>query len=354
MNAIKTEQLKQLLAEYAKVTETEASAFVDALVDTLLHHLKQGEEVTVGGLGVFYIVESQQGRRVAFRPEEKLKEAVNAPFSFFEPMVISEGKPKYEAEPETKEELEEATEPDEASVEETYAEETPIEETPVEEPEPEQEPEPEPAPAQEPGPEPRTGDFSPRTRMWIRLALVLVVLCSAGFLYYLAHQKEVNTANAELSLVSDTTLLVDTPVVAEPAVADTPVVVAEPKPENIVLEKPADKEPEVEKPKIEKPRAERPTDQQIMHNADGTPMTVSLGVGERLTLLSERFYGDKSFWGYIYEVNAFQISNPNVVPCHLKLYLPDAAYFGIDAADSVSVKRAKQKQKDIFKAMNDN
>ncbi|MDO4496831.1 MAG: hypothetical protein Q4B58_03210, partial [Bacteroidales bacterium] len=94
--------------------------------------------------------------------------------------------------------------------------------------------------------------------------------------------------------------------------------------------------------------AERPKEEQILHNPDGTPTIVSLGAGERLTLLSERLYGDKNFWGYIYEVNAFQIPNPNVVSSKLKLYLPDAVYYHIDAQDPASVKRARQKQHEIL------
>ncbi|MDO4497286.1 MAG: HU family DNA-binding protein, partial [Bacteroidales bacterium] len=87
---INTDQLKKILAQYAKVSDNEASAFVDAFIQTILTHAKH-EEVVIQGLGTFYVAENVHNKRLAFRPDEKLKEAINAPFAFFEPVVVSEG-----------------------------------------------------------------------------------------------------------------------------------------------------------------------------------------------------------------------------------------------------------------------
>jgi len=356
---IQTEQLKQLLAGYAKVPETEASAFVDALVDTLVQHLKQGEEVTVAGLGTFYFVENQQGRRVAFRAEEKMKEAINAPFSFFEPVVISEGKknlqsPEPVPEEETVEVIEEpaevAADPVEESVEAVEAVEEPKE---PEEPEDPEEPETSPGPVTTDDQE-DSHPATPGKGWWILATVLLLVACGVYFWMETGHGAEPATA-------SYTTPVETSPVVAAIPAADTlsvvdslPVVavradsVVEAKPEPVVEAKP---ESVVEVKKVPKKRAPKPTDEQVLHEADGTPRRVQLGEGGRLTLLSERIYGDKSFWAYIYEVNAFQLRSPNVVPCSVHLYLPDPDYYKIDAKDSLSVRRAKQLQKDILKQL---
>lgn len=322
---IKTEQLKQLLADYAKVPEAEASAFVDALVDTLLQHLKQGEAVTVGGLGEFYIVESQQGRRVAFRPEDKLKEAVNAPFSFFEPVVIAEGRPEAIGT------ISDGTISDETISDEAISDEAISDETISDE-----------AISDEAISDETIGEPVKKGWSWAACLIPVLVLMGMGGYYWTLHEDPTQLTAVQEDAIAAVALIDTIP--AEPVEVDTVPIAAEPA-DTI----PAASETKPEVPKVVAPRPPRPDDRQIMHNPDGTPMTVSLGVGERLTLLSQRHYGDKAFWGYIYEVNAFQLSNPNVVPCHVKLLLPDPVYYGIDASDSLSVKRGKQKQSEIFK-----
>lgn len=82
--------LVQQLADTAKLPQSEATSFVEALVRTIVSKLEEGEEVEVHGLGSFRVVASRQGdiQRTAFTPDEQMKSAVNAPFSCFEPVVI--------------------------------------------------------------------------------------------------------------------------------------------------------------------------------------------------------------------------------------------------------------------------
>ncbi len=70
--------------------------------------------------------------------------------------------------------------------------------------------------------------------------------------------------------------------------------------------------------------------------------TVRLTEGDRLTLLAQRFYDNKVFWIYIYEVNKSKYPDPNHVPEGASLIIPDLRSFGIDRIDSGSIKKAAQ------------
>ena len=94
----------------------------------------------------------------------------------------------------------------------------------------------------------------------------------------------------------------------------------------------------------EKPqKAQRPEMQQLLLDEDGKPRTFSLEPGERLTIIALNVYGDKAFWCYIYDVNSFQLSDPNNVPSNVMLYLPDPAYYRIDSDDQQSLRRARNR-----------
>ena len=93
--------------------------------------------------------------------------------------------------------------------------------------------------------------------------------------------------------------------------------------------------------------AERPSND-ILFQENGQPKKVSLTEGERLTLLALSTFGDKAFWAYIYDVNAFQLGDPNTVPKGLPLYLPDPHYFDIDASNPASVKKAQNRAMQIL------
>ena len=93
--------------------------------------------------------------------------------------------------------------------------------------------------------------------------------------------------------------------------------------------------------------SERPSND-ILFQENGQPKKVTLSEGERLTLLALSTFGDKAFWAYIYDVNAFQLGDPNTVPKGLPLYLPDPSYFGIDASNPASVKKAQNRAMQIL------
>ncbi len=78
------------LAETTKTPVEEANHFVSSLAKGILTILARGEEVEVKGIGTFRTINSNQGeiQRVAYTPDEQMKELVNAPFNCFEPVTI--------------------------------------------------------------------------------------------------------------------------------------------------------------------------------------------------------------------------------------------------------------------------
>lgn len=82
--------LEQQLAKQSDSSVEEAGVFIKALIDSILSSLDRGESVELHGLGLFQIVSSRQGelQRVAYTPDEQMRQAVNAPFECFEPVPI--------------------------------------------------------------------------------------------------------------------------------------------------------------------------------------------------------------------------------------------------------------------------
>lgn len=75
---------------------------------------------------------------------------------------------------------------------------------------------------------------------------------------------------------------------------------------------------------------------------------VKIEPGNRLTLLSQQYYGSKIFWVYIYEHNKEVIKDPNNVPIGTELEIPAPALYGIDAHDRASVEKAAALQTKIL------
>ena len=448
-------QFKFHLARYAEVSEADAELFMNTVTQVLLEQLKAGEEVTIQGLGTFSVVETQQGRRLAFQVDDKMRAQVNAPFACFEPMPLAVKKET----PSTPSSLlaednqsssvlrgprGEETIPAEENVakvgEESAPEEEPAQEqgaeqaqtepiateqpapAPVQEPRlapeapsaapdndqpepPQDHPEPAPAPVPEepeaaaaptptpapaPAPKPRsTRKVEPtwqeqlveKLKPWLEKAEqqwhlkpwmvgaiaggIFVILLIIIFAVSCGGSKEKKSASTSAS----TELVNDSTAVADSADVEMPVVekAAETK-SDASAKKASDKKPSSAKASATTPKAaskparrgggsyvhsspftsdERPS-ADILLQEGGRPKQVKLAEGERLTLLALEHYGDKAFWAYIYDVNAFQLGDPNNVPTTVSLYLPDPTYFKIDAHDPASVKRAQNRAMQIL------
>lgn len=62
--------------------------------------------------------------------------------------------------------------------------------------------------------------------------------------------------------------------------------------------------------------------------------------GDILARIALEKYGDRVFWVYIYEENKKKIADPNNIPLGTELVLPLPEKYGIDAADTASLRRA--------------
>lgn len=455
-------QFKFHLARYAEVSEADAELFMNTVTQVLLEQLKAGEEVTIQGLGTFSVVETQQGRRLAFQVDDKMRTQVNAPFACFEPMPLAVKKETTPSSllaednqsssvlrgPRGEETI--PAEENVAKVEESAPEEEPAQEqgaeqaqpeptateqaqpaptateqptpAPVQEPRlapeapsaapdndqpepPQDQPEPAPAPVPEepeaaaappsaptpaPAPKPRpTKKVEPtwqeqlveKLKPWLEKAeqqwhlkpwmvgaiaggifvilLIIIFAVSCGG----SKEKKAASTSASTELVNDSTAVADSADVEMPEAEKA----AEAK-SDASAKKPSDKKPSSAKASATTPKSaskpvrrgggsyvhsspftsdERPS-ADILLQEGGRPKQVKLAEGERLTLLALEHYGDKAFWAYIYDVNAFQLGDPNNVPTTVSLYLPDPTYFKIDAHDPASVKRAQNRAMQIL------
>ena len=78
------------------------------------------------------------------------------------------------------------------------------------------------------------------------------------------------------------------------------------------------------------------------------PARVRMVAGSSLTQIAMEYYGDKTFWVYIYEHNKSRIKDFNNIPVGTELRLPLPSAYGINAKSKASVDKAKQKQAQLL------
>lgn len=78
------------------------------------------------------------------------------------------------------------------------------------------------------------------------------------------------------------------------------------------------------------------------------PSEVTVKAGDRLTLLSEKYYGHKVFWVYIYLENKAKIADPNNVTAGTTIVLPKAHPTMMDPTNAEAVKKAEGIQQRIL------
>ncbi len=388
----------ELLAEYAHVEIDEASSFVDAVVKAVNDHLQRGEEIELPGVGTFKNVVAHHSdlKHIDFLPCDQMKGLVNAPFSCFEAMEIGGS-----AEAAVVKEEEVPVEEEEAPVAEETApiiveEPAPVideESAPAVEEEPasvvEEVKEPSVPAVEEPTPAPvekeeirpiiidkgnyiivkeesnKKNDESTNKVLYISLALILF---GCGFLVWLMFGDDITGGQPPIEAVTVENVQKqaaaepvepiekEVPAVEEqkPEEQEAPVkqekAVEEKVPVKIEPAKPAKSEPAPAAPKAEPAK----TESQIrefhrMKDANGQEVKVTLQAGSRLTLIALEHFGDKAFWPYVFEVNSDRLKAPNLVKSGMVLYLPDPKYYGIDANDPESVKKAKNKAAQLLK-----
>lgn len=364
---ISTHELKQLVIRATGMEEAFVNVFMDEMLRLIIETVSTGEEVCIDGLGTFRKVTVGGGQytRVVFFADDKMKEGVNAPFVQFEPVVLKEGLSIELKESPlvtiteteaiapvqqliTKEDTEMAKNSD-ADAKRISAEESEAEQYQKEMAETE-------APVEVSN---GNGNLTQRVdeviddniaaatgqtctptscpasqnltkgRYGLWFVIILLAVCIIGTaIYFVVHVKEsekmpVQTeqpASPVSQVLPNTTVLPDSastlPAIEQ--VQETPAPV-------IVAEKSADR------------------------SEEQFPKQVVLKRGERLTLLSLRYYGNKFFWIYIFEANKKQYPDPEAVPAGATLIIPDPTQYGIDAGNPTSVEEAKLKAARVLK-----
>ena len=69
---------------------------------------------------------------------------------------------------------------------------------------------------------------------------------------------------------------------------------------------------------------------------------------ETMRGLGVKYYGHRAFWVYIFEENKEIISRPDAIYAGMKLILPPASKYGIDANDKTSVRKAERQEMKLF------
>lgn len=85
-------------------------------------------------------------------------------------------------------------------------------------------------------------------------------------------------------------------------------------------------------------------------SADSPLAVETIQSGHTLRNIALKYYGNKSFWVYIYEENKSKIKNINNVPLGTKLTIPARAKYKINPEDKESVKKAREKEAALFEA----
>ena len=68
----------------------------------------------------------------------------------------------------------------------------------------------------------------------------------------------------------------------------------------------------------------------------------------RLTILAQKYYGEESYWVYIYESNRDRYPNPNSIEVGSLIYIPALDSLLIDVSNPLTIEYAKSLQKEYI------
>lgn len=138
-------------------------------------------------------------------------------------------------------------------------------------------------------------------------------------------------------------LLGDTAVTEEESVASDMIQIAEPVANdttNVVATDSARvAEEKTDAVAEQQPVAENSTPE-VQAQTTPEPVIDTIRPGYLLNDMAKKHYGNKCFWVYIYQENQDKIKNPNRVTPGMKLVIPTASKYGINAKDQASIKEA--------------
>ncbi|MBP5137091.1 MAG: LysM peptidoglycan-binding domain-containing protein [Paludibacteraceae bacterium] len=76
---------------------------------------------------------------------------------------------------------------------------------------------------------------------------------------------------------------------------------------------------------------------------------MTIGKGDRLTLIAEKYYGHKDYWVYIFEANKGVIKNPDAVSAGMTLKIPKLGSDKVDVNNPQTLTKAKELAKQYLK-----
>lgn len=337
MSVVKTEKLSLILSQYAGISEEEASRFLSVFASVISAHVRNGEDVEVQGLGRFIVIDTKQSemRRVALMLSEIMRDEVNSPFSFFEPYVINKGK-EIPSEDLLNEEasssivvMEEESIEDSDSVNTSETDEDQLldigetlsvnkKEVDTSDDVSEAEPtvsvsesssnEPtEDEPIETKPTEPEEKNIRKSHRLVYFLISIVLILAAVIYYFNRSSVQEIE-ANEEISTIADSTLCVEIDTLAN----------------QVFMEK-------------------------LLIDSLGAPVKIIATESDKLTSLSQRYFGSSEFWPYFYEVNKEIVASPSSDLSGLELFVPNRSYYEIDASSPQSIEKAKALGIEIIK-----
>lgn len=354
-NIITLEGLAEQLAKRTAITVEQARQYIVDIQQSITNQIATGNDsVSMPYVGTFTVTDSDKGE-VAFTPVEPLAEAVNGPFSFFEPVALCADSNELDevSEPSSHDDNEIPCPPDIIEAEE------PAEQEPVEAAIVETEPthevvnqestseesmeeivvnEPQYTPEQnnisdtteDYYDEPQRRGLNPIVAYILGILTGMLLTCIAVYFLY----PPLYTGDDEEYIYNDTEAISeDTPTTAAP---ENEVTSNE---ENVAPTTPPTPEPA--------PQNTQPT--QATTQASSQVRTDTVSSTYFLASMSRKYYGRMEFWAYIYKENESILGHPDRIPAGTVVVIPEASKYNIDPNSQTSIDDARKLAETIYK-----
>lgn len=321
-NKLLLQDLVDQLAEEGNLKKKDAEEFLRAFFKVSEEALFEGEIVKVPKLGSFKLImvdarksvnvatgeeiEIKEHYKLSFTPDSELKELVNKPYAHLDPV-----------------ELDTAIQANPKIVEKT-----------IEEPKHK-------APKKETNPIindlPLQPDFAPAQKkpknslwIWVIFFVTILLLSIWSYISNEAQKREDSIEIKDMEIMDSLKAATSIPDSIQP-ISDS----IQTKKDSLKVH-------------VELPKTPPTQEQEIQTTTNGILAVVELKKGQRLTWLSEKYYGHKAFWVYIYEANKDIIKNPNVIPEGATIQIPKPDPRIINANNPTLVAKAKALQAQIL------
>ncbi|MDD4922526.1 MAG: HU family DNA-binding protein [Bacteroidales bacterium] len=386
-NKLLFQDLADQLSESGKLKKKEADEFLKVFFKVIEDALFQGEVVKIQGLGMFRLLKVESRKsvnvstgeefeikehfKISFTPESALKELVNKPFSYLEPVQLDgpaqADKPLEKAQASVKNKLIEpivAEEKNQSNKPElTKEEDMPQNRNDHQSPNRNDQREVKPP---IPGSRKRSEKKMEKPRsysgngFWMFLILVVLALIVWAIVSNQDAKKENELKLKETALFDSTNFEDPAPEDLETIIEDSLKLEAEIalKLESLATADKTRKSTQItsdpaSKKLVESKPAQKSAPKEVVKNiANNTgikfPVFVTLQKGDRLTLLSLKYYGHKVFWVYIYAANTKVILDPDQVPVGTQIRIPTPDPSRIDPNNPDCIAKAKALQTKIL------